>query len=294
MQVTLKIDTIALKTKRREMPWTAPSGNIYKLCLLDTNVLSEILKNKKKEAVGFLEKYRPDLTVPCMTVYNYIELRRKPELFEEYLRVFSIFSNFLLKPHRLIIQEEVNNQYHTNPISIQIRAFSPLGPTETHDLRDFVNQLFEIPDIAEIERNWREEEKVGIDSWLKRKSNFKVNRPAANAEDAERYVKRMLLDYLESDRLFSVKKKIESFDEISVENYPAIKTMLYSKYYRIFDPSWKPYPKEVTDTYIVAAAPYMDIVITEKYQAEILRKVQNRVPGLENLEIATLRDIRLS
>ena len=276
------------------MPWTAPSGNVYKLCLLDTNALSDILKNRKKEAVGFLEKYRPDLTAPCMTVYNYIELRRKPDLFEEYLRVFSIFSNFLLKPHRLIIQEEVNNQNNNSPISVLIRAFSPLGRAETHDLRDFVRQLFEMSDIAEIERNWRGEEKAAIDSWLRRKSDFEVSQSAANADDAERYIKKALLHYLKSDRLISVKKKLESLDTVSLDNYPAIKTMLYSEYYRVFDPSWTPRLQEVTDTYIIAAAPYMDIVITEKYQAEILRKVQNRVPGLENLEVVTLRDIRLN
>ena len=226
-----------------------------------------------------------------MTVYNYIELRRKPELFEEYLRVFSIFSNFLLKPHRLIIQDEVSNQTNT-PISVLIRAFSPLGNTETHDLRSFVNQLFEMPDIAEFERNWREEEKAGIESWQKRKLDFNTSQTAANANDAERYIKKALLNYLESDRLFSVKEKLESLEMVNLNNYPAIKTMLYSEYYRVFDPAWTPRPQEVTDTFIIAAAPYMDIVITEKYQAEIIRKVRNQVPGLENLEVATLRDIR--
>jgi len=80
----------------------------------------------------------------------------------------------------------------------------------------------------------------------------------------------------------------------NLDNYPAIKTILYSEYYRIFEPNWKPRPQEITDTYIIAAAPYVDIVITERYQAEILRKIRNRVAGLAKLDIATLRDIRMS
>jgi len=276
------------------MPWTAPSGNVYNLCLLDTNALSEILKNHNGEAIGFLEKYPPGSTAPCMTVYNYIELRRHPDLFEEYLKTFSIFSNFLLKPHRLIVTEEVNKSDSESPISVIIRAFSPLGPEETHGLRSFVDRLFEMPDISKFERNWREEEKMGIRFWLKRKSSFKASRPTANAVDAERYLKEMVLDYLRSDRLFSVSAKIASLDTINLDNYPSIRTILYSEYYRIFEPNWKPRPQEVTDTYIIAAAPYVDMIITERYQAEILKKIRNRVAGLDKLDVATLRDIRMS
>lgn len=76
------------------MPWTAPSGNVYNLCLLDTNALSEILKNRKGEATGFLKNYPPGGTAPCMTVYNYIELRRYPDLFEKYLKTFPFFQTF--------------------------------------------------------------------------------------------------------------------------------------------------------------------------------------------------------
>ncbi len=274
------------------MPWTALSGNVYNLCLLDTNALSEILKDINGEAIGFMKKCPPENTVPCMTVYNYIELRRNPELFEEYLKVFSIYSNFLLKPHRILISDEVDSVNSSTPVSVYFRAFSYLGPKSTHDLCTFINLLFEVPDIAHIENNWRDEEKTAIESWLKRKSSFTSANPVANSADGERYVREMILNFLENDRQLSVKEKIASAKNVIMDNYPSIQTMLYSEYYRIFEPNWEPQLQDVTDTYIIASAPYVDIVITERFQAEILRKIRNRVTGLDKLEILTLRDIR--
>jgi hypothetical protein len=42
----------------------------------------------------------------------------------------------------------------------------------------------------------------------------------------------------------------------------------------------------------MSAAPYMDVVVTEAFQAEILKKIRKKVVGLEKLQIATLKDIR--
>jgi len=70
-----------------------------------------------------------------------------------------------------------------------------------------------------------------------------------------------------------------------------MKIMLYSQYYRIFDPTWNPNDQEVTDVYISACAPYVDAVVTEKFQAEIYKKVQKQIEGM-SVTIAKLRDIR--
>ena len=42
------------------MPWTAASGTTYRLCLLDTNAISEIVKYPKVEGDVFLKKFLID------------------------------------------------------------------------------------------------------------------------------------------------------------------------------------------------------------------------------------------
>ena len=70
--------------------------------------------------------------------------------------------------------------------------------------------------------------------------------------------------------------------------------MLYSIYYRIYDPALvkRAGPGEVTDIEIMSPVPYVDAVITEKFQAGILRKIKHKVKGMNDLEIFTLKDIR--
>ena len=69
--------------------------------------------------------------------------------------------------------------------------------------------------------------------------------------------------------------------------------MLYSQYYRIFDPHRQLTPQDVTDTRIMACAPYVDALVTERFHAEILNKIRSRVRGLTALEIARVRDLRV-
>ncbi len=79
------------------MPWKAKSETEYNLCLLDTNAISEILKNPKVEGKGYFEKFSPSTHVPCFTIYNLIELRRNQNVYQKFLDFFSLYPIFLIK-----------------------------------------------------------------------------------------------------------------------------------------------------------------------------------------------------
>lgn len=273
------------------MSWQAPSGNIYRLCLLDTNALSEILKNPSKEGRGFIENYDLSSHVPCLTIYNLIELRRKPELFEAYCDLFSLHSHFLLKPYQRIWQAERQNRGEIISETILMNAFSPLGANSSYDVLSFFTQLFDDPKIAEFERTWRKEEKTILSSWLASRRNFSPNQHDATAKDAERYLDEAGLQTIINHDPEWAEKEINFGRIPNINMFPSMKVMLYSQYYRLYNPHWKPSPQEVTDVRIMAAVPYVDVVITEKFQAEILRKIKSKVAGMQNLEIATLRNL---
>jgi hypothetical protein len=89
------------------MPWTAQSGNTYRLCLLDTNALSEIVKRPSVEGRGFLDRFGPDSFVPCFTPYNLFELRRHSTVYEKFLAFFAIYPAFLTTPYQYILKAEM-------------------------------------------------------------------------------------------------------------------------------------------------------------------------------------------
>lgn len=274
------------------MPWKAPSGNVYRLCLLDTNALSEIVKNPQKEGRGFVETFNPESYVPCFTVYNLIELRRKLEVYKAFLKFFSKYPAFLLKTLKQIGEEEFDAYESKVSISPLFNAFSPLGHNSTYMLEEFIGNFFSTPEIAELEKNWRLNDEETLRIWLENKRNFSPKKSATNAVDAERYVKEAGIQTLIQLSPKWVQRMLENGHVPNLEHFPSLKVMLYSQYYRIFEPTWEPRPQEVTDVMIMAVSPYVDAVVTERFQAEVFKKVKNKMPLINTLEVATLKDLR--
>lgn len=268
--------------------WTADSGRSYRLCLLDTNTLSEILKRPATEGRGFIERFPPSSHVPCFTPYNLIELRRRPDLFQAFLNFFTYYPSFITQPHQAILAAERESGPDVPAESILLRAFTPFGA----DLRQFITSVFADPGIANAERDWRKNNQDALDTWLSRKANFSRTSPVANAKDAKHYVNDAAIDTLIQLDPEWVKDQLATGHTPAASRFPSLQVMLYSQYYRLFDPHWQGSSQDVTDVCIVACAPYVDTIVTENFQAEILRKICRRIPRMENLEVATLRDIR--
>ena len=59
--------------------------HVYKLILLDTNALREIVTNTKFAGKGFLETFFSSSTLyaPCFSIYNVIELMPYKDIFDK-------------------------------------------------------------------------------------------------------------------------------------------------------------------------------------------------------------------
>jgi hypothetical protein len=110
--------------------------------------------------------------------------------------------------------------------------------------------------------------------------------------DADSYVKTAAIDTLIAVAPTWVKSHLDRGTVPDITTLPSLQIMLYSQYYRLFNPDRRQAEQDVTDVQIMACSPYVDAIVTEAYQADILRRVRHRVRGLESTEIATLRDIR--
>jgi hypothetical protein len=142
--------------------------------------------------------------------------------------------------------------------------------------------------MNEIEKNWRKDESLIMKSWLDMKKNFDPTSDAAKKEDADRYVNDALFQELcKKFPEFVQKKKIPD-----LRKFPSLQAMLYSQYYRIFDTNRNFTYSDVTDVRIMAASPYVDVVITENYQAELFKKFKAKVPLLRKLRVVRVGDLK--
>jgi hypothetical protein len=173
-----------------------------------------------------------------------------------------------------------------------MNAFTQLGQGDSYDIRLFMERLLAMPGIKSLRKNWRRDERKTLKSWLMHRKNFDPRSEGANASDADRYVEEASRQILMQKYSKWATSKVNSDDGIRSDDFPALKTMLYSQYYRIFDLKRKPTSQDVTDVRIMACAPYVDAVITENFQADIFRRVKHAWSRIRHLEVVTLADLR--
>ncbi len=280
------------------MPFITHNGKEYGLCLLDTNIISEISKNISGERQKFNKMLFKNSWIPCIASGSLFEIRRNPVVYNKFLDVFSVLPFFFLKPFIILFESERKMYDEVDTVS-PIHFFISFENKDPNlRLRNFMKTIFLQESVIESENSRRIDEAKVIQNWNSSMDNFIQNSKVANAKDADRYVEeaafqtilRIDVD-LGSD---FINKKLRNGEYIDETLFPSVVIMLYSKYYRYFDPGWKSAPQEVTDIEIISTVPYMDVVITENYQAEILRKIQNggKFLDIKNIKVLTLRDIR--
>lgn len=274
------------------MTWTSLSGNVFKLCLLDTNAISEILKNKQSEGKNFILKFPPSSCVPCFSFYNLIELRRSDDIYRKFISFFSVYPIFLVKPQSMVIKEEIKNFGALDDICVLLNAFTPMGEDNSYQLKMFIDELFSNPEIKTLETSWRTHEVEILNSWISNKCNFNCSSPWPNSIDAEKYLEQAGLQTLIKLGMDWCKDKIERNEIPDINKFPSVKIMLYSLYYRLYDPSWKAAPGEVIDILMTSVVPYIDIYITEKFQANIISKIRKKVYNLDRVSVKRIRDLR--
>lgn len=78
--------------------------NTYKLILLDTNALREIITNTNLFGKGFLQTFFTSESsyAPCFSIYNVIELMPYEDIYEKFLEYFSIISCLMTFPAKSI------------------------------------------------------------------------------------------------------------------------------------------------------------------------------------------------
>lgn len=272
--------------------WVAESGRAYFHCLLDTNVVSEILKRPQIVGKGFLRCYGPGNCIPCFTIATLGELHRKKTVYEEFIRFFSQYPCFVLKPMEQLLSDEVAaypDPPGTEPVLFAAKV-AHAHPQE--NLGYMLNQVFASAIVRNYMKGWKKDHAETLDSMLSLKENFTASRDCANAEDARRFVEEAGFQQLALNHWQWTKKQVDGGVVPSIDSFPSLKMSLFTTYYRLYDNSRKPERQDVVDILNSAPIPYIDGVITEKFQADILRKVRCREEFLEHLEISTLSDLR--
>lgn len=269
------------------------NGTDYNFCLIDTCVISELLKNPKRERENFINIFLGSHYIPCISLWSILEIRQKNDLFTKFLDFFSLFPFSLTKSSIDIFNNEIEvypNYKEINPI---LTSFSFFNKDKDLHLKPFFEKLERKSSLREYEQKWNSFwKKDALDSIINLKKNFSPSGNRYKSIDGLRFVSDALPQYVYIHAPKWSKKMIAKGEEPNPNCFPSIKMALYTVFFRFYAESREPQIQDVFDISINNIVPYLDLVVTEKFQAEIFRKIQRIDNFISHIDIHTINYLR--
>jgi hypothetical protein len=262
----------------------------YPLCLLDTNAVSAMVKDEKfrENFYTWAQDADPQF-VPCFTIYTIFELRRVPGLFQQFVELFQVLPCVLIKGYQTLFEDEVASYPEPpteDPCAI---AFTLLGGEG--------NQLENLPQLLDLsiekEREWNRSQSEIVAGILSLVENYPPSGDKYTPEEVRHFAWLASLGLAHGHDEDFVTGKVNADEEVDVEVFRAFKAMSYTVFYKFYvDQDRKSSESDGYDVLISSALPYVEAFITERNQAEALRKTKQRDEFLDGLQVFTLADFR--
>ena len=267
----------------------------YRLCLLDTNAMSEMVLRPEGMFLHFLEWAVQDdkpTYIPCFTVYTVFDLRRKPQLFARFIRHFSPFACVMLRGYNDLLNEEVAHYPDPSQIDICSLAFTPLGGEG--NLLPNLPTLLNMPEHAKKEDEWNREAPEIVKGMVSLVQNHPPAGSAYTDDEVKTFVSTAALQQVALHGHTGFVQRIHSTGQaVDIDAFPSMKSIAYTVFHKFYaDPTRKPPDSDAFDVLAASTFPYVEAVITEAHLAETLKKTKRRDTFLEDLQVFTMRDFR--
>jgi hypothetical protein len=267
------------------------NGTSYKLVGLDTGVISEILRDTYGAKKGFLELFSGTY-IPCFSVYQTFELRKRREIYDQFLELFDVLPCMLLKNEDMLFEDEQAGYPSASDIDPTVHGFSLLNRKLGTNLENLMRISFENPDTVKREADWPRLKQEILDSWIEMRPNFRPHGHRFSPLDGREFVERVTYQQI-FERAPEWAAEVEERDgSLRTTAFPSIRMTAWTVFFRIYMSHRKPETQDVFDTVISTPAPYLDAVVTENYQADIYGHVKRFEAPLVGLEVLRLRDLR--
>lgn len=264
----------------------------YRLVGLDTNVVGEILRDSDGARRGFLSLFADGSHIPCFTVYSNFELRRRTEIYEQFVEFFDVYPCMLLKNEEQLFDDELADYPSPTDVDPALLGFSQLNTERGTNLKNVMAIAFQNPDTLRREREWPKLQQELLDKWIAMTPNYRPKGKHFIPPDGIQFVKQVTQGQIAERAPDWVRQARDRGESISHKAFPSLRMTAWTVFFRLYLADRRPEPQDVFDVLISTPAPYLDVVITENFQAEIYRQVRKLDPSLVPADVYTLKDLR--
>lgn len=260
----------------------------FKLCLIDTCIVSEILKNKTTLGNKIVDKFINENYVFCYTIQTIGELKRARDLYDEFFKYLFPMLSFLLKNYNQLIEDELQSYPNKNAENPFLFYFDPLSK-ENFNLR--IKEHLDSEASKAFFENEIKDAPVTLRNILRDVTNWRKTGNQASKKVVDRWAEKEVWDYLNDykrDFLLNQKK------EIDCKLFQSWLMISYVKFYKFYlNPMRKPKVNDLNDILITGAIPYIDAVLCEKELSEIIRQLQRKHDFVKHVEVLNFNDFKI-
>jgi hypothetical protein len=268
------------------------NGTTYKLCLIDTNAASEMVKYPDPVFRHFIEATKSQNIIPGFSVFTILELRQRNDVYERFLEAFSILPCIILKSLDQLFQDELNSYPDFKKVSPILVAFPGVLAPNNQKLADILKLAFSKPEIRELEDKWNSEKNSILEGIVRLVKNYPAKGKKFTSEEIRSFIEIAAFQQIAFRAHDFAQEIVNSGKPVMVDAFPSIKMTAFIVFYKFYTDQRRPLESDVFDLIISATIPYVDIVVTEKHQAEIMKKVKHQDKFVENLQVIRLKDLQ--
>ena len=270
------------------------NNNKYKLALLDTNALSDLLMSTQSWLKYVDKKFGLDKTMLGCSIFTLSELCYSKPLFNKYLELFSVFPSVIFDGYDSIFRKEIAN-YDKKPVEINPIVIAPcaLNDNTIKVPKERLEKVLSAAGFLIKTNEWRMKRREILNGILSLRKNYPAKGNGYTKEQIEEFVFLVTMDQIFfRDAKFAEDHINKQRNSIDIKKFPSVISSSYVVFYKFYPDNRTPILSDVFDIMISSLFPYVEIVITEKHLCEIIRKVKNSHGFFPNLEYYSLSELK--
>jgi len=271
------------------------NGTDYRLCLLDTNAVSEIVKRPEqlRHFLTWSLDSQPSF-IASFSLFTLLELRRKPDVYRQFVELFRVVPCMILKSHEQLLEEETRCYPDPSAIDPTLVAITALG-SDGNDLAKVSTVVFGDEFILDRERLWNESQGEIVEGISSLVPNYPPAGDKYTRSEVRSFVQIAAFSQLAMRAHDFAERIVQKDETVDIDAFPSLKITTYTVFHKFYaDRVRKSRSSDAFDIIISAVTPYVDAIVTEGEQAESLRKTKRHDDFIRHLLVYTEKDFRHS
>jgi len=238
----------------------------------------------------FFETLNPNKDIPCFSLFTILELRQRDDVYKLFLEMFSVLPCIILKSHDQLFQDELDTYPNPKKVTPILIGYPGALAPNNQKLADLLDLTFSVSETRENEQRWNSGKNSILEGMLSLVKNYPPKSRKYTSKEVRSFIEIAGFQQIAFRAHNFAQQIVKEGSAVNINAFPSIKMTAYNVFYKFYTDQRRPIESDSFDIIIASALPYVDATVTEKHQADILKRIKQQDEFIEHLEVYRLKD----